>query len=72
VGEQYSGFNANFEFYDNPSGTNLDYASPLDPDHTGTWLAAGPVPDAGSTSLLLGVALMGLSLCRQLGRGRQG
>ena len=64
VGEQYEGANANFEFYDNPAGTNLDYASPLNTDKTGTWLAAGPVPDGGSTSLLLGVALTGLGLCR--------
>jgi hypothetical protein len=71
VGEQYAGENANFEFYDPAGAIYQDYASPLNTDTTGTWLASGPVssvPDAGSTSLLLGVALTGLGFCRRFGR----
>src|SRR5580693_4299353 len=72
VGENYQPpFNDNFLYCPNnlsPSGQ--DFAGPGETDTTGGWRAVSSVPDAGSTSLLLGAALTGLSVCRRFGRGK--
>jgi hypothetical protein len=73
VGQDYQpGFNANFVFCPNNLSTSgQDFASPTsNTDTTGGWRAVSSVPDAGSTSLLLGAALTGLSVCRRFGRGK--
>jgi hypothetical protein len=76
VGEDYdTSGGLNFESFNTSTETNLDVAGAIEPnDKTGSWLATssttGAVPDAGSTSLLLGVALTGFGACRRFGRGK--
>jgi hypothetical protein len=69
VGQNYQPSIPGHNFVFDPNDNFIDFVGLGNKDLTGAWRAAS-VPDAGSTSLLLGLALTGLGACRRFGRGK--